>query len=462
VHWLIRCAGALCLVAVCAAAAAMSPAAGTDEVLATHDKPQGELQLQYARDSAGGASQSVAIGLGPDYHYLRDENGLRLHDYRERRIYGVSRDQRFTNDSLYAEVWFRVAEMDMRVRMRKAFAAGGVKSDKVPTSQDPFWIESDLGVVSPELPTPEVQRSEVSGRVRWLVGGTEIVAVRYDSEPVPDSIKGGLRRFWGTFGQLHPTIADDLTASGKVPQELWILTQHLGKEPVVMHWKLTARHWRAQASYPLPPHLLAAPTRAAGAFPQIFALLAKNVATHAAPPSQDVYVSRAQNAIDRGADLEAMLFVIEMNLAQGHAAGNCEPGDPRIFCALAAKAGPLVKNDPRYAAAFASQSPSAADRAQYDNLPNAYMLRLLWATKTPGQGVNRDSTEQDLLTALTASPVADFTKDTGDFYAMGFEPFPAWQVWDLGRLMAGHVRDDLLHAIDSLEDQLYIGVPSQF
>jgi hypothetical protein len=28
--------------------------------------------------------------------------------------------------------------------------------------------------------------------------------------------------------------------------------------------------------------------------------------------------------------------------------------------------------------------------------------------------------------------------------------------------MAGHVPDDLLHEIDSLEDQLYVGVPSLF
>ena len=180
------------------------------------------------------------------------------------------------------------------------------------------------------------------------------------------------------------------------------------------------------------------------------------------PPAQDVYASRAQAAIDRGAGLEAMLTVIEMNLAQGHPAGSCAPGDPRVFCALAVKADPLVKSDPRYALAFARQSPDAADRAQFAGLPNAYVLGLQWATRPAGKGVARENSERDLLAALKASPVADFTKDTGDFYAMGFEPLAAWQVWDLGRLLAGHVPDDLLHTIDSLEDQLYVGVPSLF
>jgi hypothetical protein len=157
-----------------------------------------------------------------------------------------------------------------------------------------------------------------------------------------------------------------------------------------------------------------------------------------------------------------MLLVIEMNLALGPPASACTSGDPRAFCTLAVEAGPLIKNDPRSTIAFARQSPDVADRPQFDNLPNAYLLRLLWATRPPGKGVVGENTERDLLAALNSSPVANFTKDTGDFYAAGWEPFAAWQVWDLGRLMAGHVPGDLLHQIDSIEDQLYIGVPGLF
>jgi hypothetical protein len=459
----IKYAAALCLMLFCASATAVSPADGTDEVLSLRAPGAGELQLQYARDVAGQDLQTVSVGLGKDYHYVTDPRGLRLYDYQLRRIYTIAPANHFTNDSLYAEVWFRVSELENRVILRKAMQAGGLPMDKDPMSQDPFWIESDLGVVSAKLPRPSVQRSDLDGRTRWAVGGAEIVAVRYDAELVPDALRDGLRRFWGTFVQIHPSIADDLAASGRMPQELWVLTQRPGKEPAVTHWKLTARQWRPQAHFPLPAHLPAAPTQSRGAvFPEIFALLSREVASHAAPPAQDVYISRAQSAIDRGAGLEAMLFVIEMNLALGPPASACTSGDPRAFCTLAVKAGPLIKNDPRSTIAFARQSPDVADRPQFDNLPNAYLLRLLWATRPPGKGVVGENSERDLLAALNSSPVANFTKDTGDFYAAGWEPFAAWQVWDLGRLMAGHVPGDLLHQIDSLEDQLYIGVPGLF
>ncbi len=455
-------AATLCLLGHGACAMAVSPAAGTDEVLALRPQAGGELQLHYARDVSGQELQTVTVGLGKDYHYVMDQRGLRLYDYQLRRIFNLDPANRFTNDSLYADVWFRVTELENRVRLRKAMQAAGLPMDKAPVSQNPFWMESDLGVVSMNLPRPSVQRSDHEGRTRWEVDGAEVAAVRYDTEAVPEAVRGGLRRFWTTFVPLHPSIADDLAASGRMPQELWVMTQRLGKDPAITHWKLTARQWRAQAHLPLPPHLAAAPTRATGVFPDIFALLSREVADHTAPPSQAVYIARAQAAIDRSAGLEAIVSVLEMNLALGRAATACSAVDPRQFCTLAAKAGPLVRADPRYAIAFARQSPDLSDRPQFESLPNAYVLRLLWATRPPGKGVTREDTERDLLAALTASAVANFTKDTGDFYAGGWEPFAAWQVWDLGRLMAGHVPGDLLHNIDSLEDQLYVGVPSLF
>ena len=100
------------------------------------------------------------------------------------------------------------------------------------------------------------------------------------------------------------------------------------------------------------------------------------------------------------------------------------------------------------------QAPDEVDRPQFADLPNAYLLRLLWATRPPGKGVDRKERERDLLAALHASPVANFCKDTGDFYAGEWQPFAAWQAWDFGRLMAGHQSGDLLGSIDTLEGSL--------
>ena len=149
-----------------------------------------------------------------------------------------------------------------------------------------------------------------------------------------------------------------------------------------------------------------------------------------------------------------MLWIIEMSLARGKPFEHCEPNDTSSYCALSVRAGPLARNDPRTSVAFAPNSPAASERPQFDNLPNAYLLRLLWATRPSGKDVKPADGESGLLAALRASPVANFCKDTGDFYAAHWEPFAAWQAWDFGRLMAGHTQGDLLDSIDTVESNL--------
>jgi len=88
--------------------------------------------------------------------------------------------------------------------------------------------------------------------------------------------------------------------------------------------------------------------------------------------------------------------------------------------------GPAARSDPRIAVAFSQpQSPDESDRVQFDDLPNAYLLRFLWANRPSGKGVTPAERERDLLGALRASAVANFCKDTGDFYATGWQPYAA-------------------------------------
>jgi hypothetical protein len=95
-------------------------------------------------------------------------------------------------------------------------------------------------------------------------------------------------------------------------------------------------------------------------------------------------------------------------------------------------------------------------------LPNAYLLRLLWATRPPGSGVTREDSERDLVIAIKASPIANFCKDAGDFYLGSWRPFAGWQVYDLGRLMANHRSGDLLDQVDKIEAAVETGMPQLF
>jgi hypothetical protein len=185
------------------------------------------------------------------------------------------------------------------------------------------------------------------------------------------------------------------------------------------------------------------------------------VAERRKPPPQDVYRDRIESAIARKAGLEGLIWFLESQLAARGNSGCAPPADSEV-CALGAQAGSIAKMDPRTAIAFAQRSPDAADRPQFDSLPNAYLLRLLWATRPPGKDVSMADSEAGLLLAVQASPVANFCKDTGDFYARSWQPFAAWQAWDFGRLMAGHVSGDLLDQVDALEAQLMRSEPTLF
>ena len=433
----------------------IAPDSGSDVVLSNRPTTLEELRLQYHTDQPGKPDGSVSLGIAGDYHYETNEYGLRIYDYKLRRIFSVQPGGAFVNDSLYAEVWYRQAELKNRVMLGGMLKGAGVNSPAAPATTDPFWVETSLGMISPDLPRRELKGTEDKSGMRWTLDDEQVAAVRYDKDPFPTGVKPGLRRFWRTVIQVHPDIADALAASGRVPAELWFKrVLEPGKESVTVHWTLTSKRWERAASYPLAAHLTAAPSYSTGAFPAIFATLSKDVADKGAPPQSDIYAARAEDALGRQAGLEALVWLIEMDLAGGVPQSQCAPGDPRIYCLLAVRAGPAARADPRTAVAFARKAPDEVDRAQFATLPNAYLLRLQWATRPPGKGVDRQEGEQDLLAALKSSPIANFSKDTGDFYAMQWQPFAAWQAWDFGRLMAGHRAGDLLGSIDTLEAAL--------
>ena len=439
----------------------ISPAAGSDSVLARLDA-EPELRLQYRVECAGAPAEIVTIGLAKDYHYRSSPPGLTVYDYRVRRIFRVSADSQFISDSLYAEVWYRRAELENRAAIATALNKAGVDAGKGLAGQDPFWAETELGLTTSKFVRPSLQRTEIKGRIAWRTNDDEVVAVRYRQDAVPAELRAALRRLWPAIAPIHPQIADELAQSGRLPEELWVKQiDSTAKSFESAHWTLTHGEWTKQTKYPLPPHLQAIASQSRGAYPQIFQTLAAAVADRRKPPSADVYQARMESAIAQGAGLEALVWGIEMQLAAGVNA-NCAPPAASDFCTLAAKAGPLAKMDSRTAVAFAKQSPDADQRSQFDSLPNAYVLRLLWATRPPGKGVKQEDAEVDLLHALQASAVANFCKDTGDFYARAWQPFAAWQAWDLGRLMAGHTSGDLLDQVDTIEAEVARREPAFF
>lgn len=449
-----------------AAAPSISPAASSDALLAAHPDPEGELRARYQQDEDGRHSEALSIALAQDYDYLESAATRTLHDYRNRRIvrFQPAFIASYRNDSLYAEVWRRAAEVQRRATAAGHVPQAGTGAVKGQLSLAPFWAESELGVIAPSYPRPlALKREENGDRTRWTLDGQEVVAVRWHSEPVPEPLKKTLRRFWPALAPVHPVIADELATSGRLPEELWVAGMDEDHKHLVhMHWKLLSTEWVASAPFPLPPRLQAGPAESTGAFPEIFSTLANSVQQRLQSPPESVYLNKMQAAISQGDGLQALLWQRELRLAAGPPPPECIKGDHRSMCALGEAANSLAEGDDRTPIAFAPVSPPLKERGAFGDLPNGYLLRLIWATLPPGEKVTFAESEKGVLEALRASPVANFAKDGGDFYAAHWKERAAWQVWDLGRLMAGHRPGDLLSQIDALEERLSTSYPEFF
>jgi hypothetical protein len=453
-------AAATCAVA---GAARMAPSTGSDAIRALRTQPEGELRLHYLREVPGQAAETVAVGIAADYHYIQAHGGLRIYDYKLRRIFTVIPGNAFVSDSLYAEVWLRAMQLTSEVvRGRATLGTGASPQSAAATMAGPFWMESELGVVASELPRPALAQFGNQTGVHWMLGSEEVAVVAYQKDTVPDAIKGSLRRFWPTFTRVHPQIAAALATSGHMPAELSVRQAAPDGSHATAHWSLTTAQWEPAASFPLPPGLSARPTHEQGLYPAVFDTLAALHTENRRPPSQEAYRARTEAALSRGAGLEAMLWLIEMDLARGRPFPPCESDGAGTYCSMWAQATRLAHGDSRTGVAFMTQAPDAGDRSQFHSLPNAYLLRFLWATRPPGRGVAHDQSELDLLAALRASPVANFCKDAGMFYMSQGQPRAAWQAWDFGRTMAGHTWGDLLDSIDALEADLVTREPELF
>lgn len=432
------------------AAPLMSPAENSDDVR-THLMAEPELRLRYRIERSGLSTEIVTIGVARDYHYKITSGGIEIYDYRARRIFRVLPHGEFVNDSLHAEVWFRRAELESRAIIIGSLNGAALGASQDVAAQDPFWVETELGLTTPRFARPPLERQVTADRVAWRLKNQEVAAIRYRKQTTPIELRASLLRLWLSIVSLHPAIVNELAQSERMPEELWITEfNHADTRFQISHWVLDKVEWLRHPEYPLPPHRAAEPSLSGGAFPEIFHTLTIAVSSKRRPPSMDTYHYRIESALAHGAGLEALVWLIEMQLAAG-VTETCGDAANSNYCLLAARVRPIAEMDARTALAFAKQAPNASERAHFDTLPNAYLLRLLWANRTPRRGIDRVDPELDLLHAVQASPVASFCKDVGDFYVRSWRPFAAWQTWDLGRLMVGHIDGDSLREIDNME-----------
>jgi hypothetical protein len=464
--------------AIAADAPQLHPLSSAQEIRAARKaEPAGELQLSYLYLDERSGETARTIGFGPGYVYLTVGPTTSLYDFRLRRMIVMDRlTQTFTNESLHGVVMARSMDLDDRADtyLEKMKAAG--QSRFFPTGvEDPFWIESDVGMTSPDLPRPQISRVPVaSGGMQYRYRNEPVARFTpLDSDATEEELTS-LGRFLRYAMPIHPDILDAIVEAKKMPSVIsysWLD----GDQRVEGQYRLRGLR-RTTADYPLPAEYRPE-AQAAKDGPdfvkELVPVMAEAVtgAYGGGPRTPESYRQAIAAGYD-AADLGTVLTYIEFISNFGPRVVSCpEPPDPAQRCyTMKEVTDRATTRDPRVRPYITGVFGQGRDpdrviatwsRMNRDGLSNAYVLDMGAATALAG-GSDEDAKRAEKLFAgiLKGNAyLAGVYNDIGDHLLRQYDPTTAWLFFDVGRALPGSAATGLLGAVGRLEDRMAADFP---
>lgn len=466
-----------------AASAATLPRAwfflSSDEIRAFRSvDPAPTLTLRWAShvDVVEGSEKPPAdaggtLILGPDYVLVQASGRpARLIDFALRREFAFD-EQRASlrNDSLMADVDFYDMEAINRAAMVEMFKI--VKQEPPPGHQQPLY-EATLHVRAQNLAPLRLSPSNADGWTVLKFGKDELAAFRFGDVALTASQGDMLVKALRWMFPLHPAALDAVVPLRQLPSEIRTLhelnTESKARTSIRLEWVEAGSQ-----PYPLPAGLKAdvadnSTSKAVESF--------MNDATHRAldalagrlpmpRPTFESYQADAAKADAAGDGLGTGLAWLAAALHFPDRMSACDtPGGPpycvayreqldralrdRRFRSVAEGAERCRRGDAeRGARALASVDPSGQ--------PHAYVVSMLLSCvldKVPpskaksidGLGTRYPlSPLENAAAALRGNPyLPSYYFDVGARFAMSYQTWPAWRLFDLGFAMGGGVKGD--------------------
>jgi hypothetical protein len=455
----------------------IGPQATAAQIAIAHPGTQSATRLVFAKQTSGAPTTVVTAVVADDYLDITDGNNETIFDFKLKRTITVDRkSRRFSNGSLYGIVGFRAFELSNLYRMSAALAVAKVST--VPDYVKPFWAESELVITDSSQAPPQIERqTSSSGAMSFRFDGTEVVRFEPSAQQIPVPEKNRFSRALRYLVQIHPSILDDIAATGRVPATL-VYTWFKGGAKNTVSLTLRSAE-RFDATFPLPidfsgEFLFPAPTDPPGvALNGILPLMAKAAAgQHAGgPKTVAAYQAEIGDAVRDGAAFQAVLLDFELLLQHGQASLQCPsaPAVPRCYT-LRELIG-LASGDPRTQPFVQAVQIERSDRNRAlelrqgiarDGLKDTAALDIMLAN-----GLSQSQKHGDalpfFLSAIRANPyIASFYKDLGDHFLRDYQTGLAWLCYDLGRSLPEAYAAGTFQAIDQLEQLLASRNPSLF
>jgi hypothetical protein len=394
-----------------------------------------------------GTAPETIIGMGRDFVF-REEGGVRfVVDLRLGRTYDVNRDKQYIDSPMAASIVARDVELTNRIGLGKALAAAGIL-DKAGPSFDPFWNATELKVTAPGEPPPVADTREQNGVTVFLYKGREAMRWQPAGETLPPEVAANLGHALLWLWRGHPFLTAQLAAGAKAPQQFAVRWE-FGNQTQTDAYELIGSRW-CETCDALPAD--AQPGfKVGGVFETELApvMVAASQGKFKALSSDD-YLHRMDDALNRGAIIESLLWFMERALQDG--TRKCPPEEASDYCRIQnrlfaqARANSDVQALQRNMATRSLEAANAI-MAMRDKIgTNAHYLDLASIDAIPESALRFKTSEQEPLksaercmaSALAAMPLLPgLYRDIGNIYFAAVDTRRAWLAWEMGMANPG-------------------------
>lgn len=422
--------------------------------------------------TGGEKPDTVTLDIAEDFAVAYHVTDGRIYDFALRRLLVLDDKARTVrNTSLYAYVDFAASETANRRMQRGALKAVKMTGDT--TMLDPFWVQSELHVMAPQDGSPIiVRRADKDGSVHFSYDKKDVASYSLSKQVLTKAESATLARYLRYTSALHPTIIDEIAASGRMPSRIAFEQPPMRKLPQAV-W-VFEKPIAVKSVYPVRDGIKpdAAPSGSDVGSTTVRDLMPVMQAAITGSASGKRTVDDYRKAIDAALHddklLQAVLLAFELH--EQYAQDTCEDGAPR-YCRSLADVVKTAMNDTRVQVlvkALQNKDSSADDTIaalkglKRDDVSNPYVVDDFLANDLSETGHDTEALPL-FANAIKGNPyLAGYYKDLGDLFRRAYSPDLTWLCYDLGRMLPGGTDAPVIGNVTQQEAELAKTYPEFF
>lgn len=381
-----------------------------------------QLNFDLQRDEQGDGV-GLTVFLGGDWLEFQDDKMWVRHDFAKKRSYSA-RESGVQEFSLYANIGFRVAELQNRASVAAALKSSGAEAEKF--ESESVLVEHLFGIEAQGAAQP--QRVESEDSVQFHFQDKLLLEYSRQGQALEPEQMAEFTRFLRYYTGGHPEALKEIGETLQIPETLHVEQYNVDKKS---QWKLTLKSLDSVETTPEFPTLVQIADNELGKLIREVAEMTVEEITR----RHSQTLEQAGEAHREGQWLLASVRYLEAVLNDGSALAEDFTKERATFM-----------EQPQVEAFFQALSPKDTEQLKMSlntleslkaEVPTVdHVLTLLQGSLLLGAGQEKEARVR-LMAALTERPtISSAWKDLGEVYYRGYFINEAWQCWDTGRSLA--------------------------